>query len=191
MMPLPEGAPGLFHNRHRLGVSRAGGRPLLLAGLSVAFANEMQPSFVARMSTQHNIYAGHKMRAQTLASSMRPSEGALAIKNWWSQSAGTRTGTKRKTLEEPPSSRAANEREGEWPEPPDTGNGRGRLTPALRIISGRLDLHGNGRISLDHEPVPSGPRRQVSQIAHSPHRRELHTVVQCDWDAVRNAAKVI
>ena len=117
--------------------------------------------------------------------------GALAIKNCWSQSAGTRTGTKRKTLEEPPSSRAANEREGEWPEPPDTGNGRGRLTPALRIISGRLDLHGNGRISLDHEPVPSGPRRQVSQIAHSPHRRELHTVVQCDWDAVRNAAKVI
>ena len=48
---------------------------MLLAGLSVAFANEMQPSFVARMSTQHNIYAGHKMRAQTLASSMRPSEG--------------------------------------------------------------------------------------------------------------------
>ena len=75
--------------------------------------------------------------------------------------------------------------------PPDTGNGRGRLTTALRIISGRLDLHGNGRISLDHEPVSSGPRRQVSQIAHSSHRRELHTVVQCDWDAVRNAAKVI
>ena len=40
----------------------------------VAFANEMQLSFVARMSTQHNIYAGHKMRAQTLARSMRPSE---------------------------------------------------------------------------------------------------------------------
>ena len=161
---------------------------MLLAGVSVAFANEMQPSFVARMSTQHNIYAGPAAHWPAVCGLRR---GALAIKNWWSQSAGTRTGTKRKTLEEPPISRAANEREGERPEPPDTGNGRGRLTTALRIISGRLDLHGNGRISLDHEPVSSGPRRQVSQIAHSSHRRELHTVVQCDWDAVRNAAKVI
>ena len=113
--------------------------------------------------------------------------GALAIKNRWSQSSGTRTVTSAKLwrshrLVAPPMNVRASGQ---------NLRGRGHLTPALRIISGRLDLHGNGRISLDHEPVSSGPSRQVSQIAHSPHRRELHTVVQCDWDAVRNAANVI
>jgi hypothetical protein len=113
MMPTQ----GLFHNRHRLGVSRAGSRPLLLAGVSVAFANEMnRPSSPGcRLSTTSTLVTKCGLKHWPAVCGLR--RGALAIKNRRSQSAGTRTGTKRKTLEEPPISRAANEREGEWPEP--------------------------------------------------------------------------